>query len=69
MFLGVAGWLAMSAALSGCASVPTALPDLAQKSAAGMTPEEQEAAVEEMTKRRVSHEQDAVEQIRSQRDI
>ncbi len=55
--------------LSGCGSVNVPLPDLAQKPSNILTPEERETAIKDMTRRQASHEQEAVEQIESQREI
>lgn len=59
----------MTAVLSGgCGtSISTPLPDLKPVASTSLTPAEKKAAVEELNKKKMTHEQDAVRQIEQSR--
>jgi len=53
--------------LAGCSSIETPLPDIKPVSTTSLSQEERKKAVEELNKKRATHEQDAEQQIEQSR--
>lgn len=60
-----AGLVCLALAAGGCSSISTPLPDLKPSVSTSMSQQEQQKAVDELNKKRDTHEKDAEQQIES----
>jgi hypothetical protein len=61
------GLICLAVAAGGCSSINTPLPDIAPTASTSMSAKDQKKAVEELNKKRDTHEQDAEREIENSR--
>ena len=64
---GLACLTAAALAVGGCSSIATPLPELGPTGSISMSKEDQKKAVDELNRKRATHEQDAEKQIEDSR--
>ena len=65
--LSVAAALCLAAGAGGCSSIETPLPDLKPPASTSLTQAEKTKAMDELARKRATHEQDAEQQIEDAR--